>query len=174
VGPCPVVSARRTKARELQLLHKDWWNANATHSGPGAPPGCGVVACSGCQTMSGSSNSGSKAVGQQSSHQSCSTRHLKAADDAVADCLTPNLASPTRAWEEMVEAIARAGPGVQVSYRLPSAHHASERSRPCPRGYAADHDAGRTHWSPSPATAGLTQGTLSSTSCGARRTHASS
>jgi hypothetical protein len=33
-----------------------------------------------------------------------------------------------------------------------------ERSRPCPRGYAADHDAGRTHWSPSPATAGLTAG----------------
>jgi len=64
----------------------------------------------------------STAVGQQSSLTSLVRPAVsKAADDAVADCfffnsLAFNVAN-TRAWEEMVEAIARAGPG----YKSPTA-----------------------------------------------------
>ena len=102
------------------------WNANATRiqAHLGHRPGCGVVACQGVpdHVKEQFQLSASTAVGQQSSLTSLVRPAIsKAADDAVADCfffnsLAFNVAD-TRAWEEMIEAIARAGPG----YKSPTA-----------------------------------------------------
>ena len=106
---------------------KDNWNATANRlqAHLGHRPSSGVVACPGVpdRVKEQFQLSESAAVGQQTSLTSLVRPAVtKAADDAVADCfffnsLAFNVAN-SLAWDEMIEAVARAGPG----YKSPSAY----------------------------------------------------